>query len=284
MKYAIYNKVRLSLTLSLGLTLSLLLSSCSNISEDERLIYVKPASVNRSVLIEDFTGQRCVNCPNATDEIHRLQEQYGEEAVIAVGIHSGPFGHRTTMSSPLLPLATETGDYYYNHWGVEQQPCAMINRNGKLLYAVTEYAVEVRKVLAEVSPLELSVVNVSINEGKADVLIKCLSLTDAAIEGKIQVWLVEDNIVNTQYMPDGSIDREYLHQHVFRTSLTTDLMGDAYHIAPGEVKNSNFSVELDESWVKENIRVVAFVYNDSDGVIQVVSSPLIQIIDNEDLN
>ena len=68
----------------------LLISACSNIDESERLIYVEPAHVARAVLIEDFTGQRCVNCPNAVAEIERLQEAYGEENVIAVGIHSGP--------------------------------------------------------------------------------------------------------------------------------------------------------------------------------------------------
>jgi hypothetical protein len=29
--------------------------ACSNIDEDDRLIYVKPAAIKRSVLLEDFT-------------------------------------------------------------------------------------------------------------------------------------------------------------------------------------------------------------------------------------
>ena len=42
-------------------------ASCSNIDEGDRLIYVKPAEVGRAVLIEDLTGQRCINCPTGTD-------------------------------------------------------------------------------------------------------------------------------------------------------------------------------------------------------------------------
>ena len=53
----------------------LFLTACSHIDEDDRLIYVKPAEVSRRVLLEDFTGQRCVNCPKANDEIKALQEQ-----------------------------------------------------------------------------------------------------------------------------------------------------------------------------------------------------------------
>ena len=42
-----------------------LFTACDNIPEDDRLIYIKPAAVSRAVLIEDFTGQACVNCPAA---------------------------------------------------------------------------------------------------------------------------------------------------------------------------------------------------------------------------
>ena len=66
--------------------------ACSHIDEEDRLIYVKPAAAQRCVLLEDFTGQRCINCPKANDEIHALQEQYGADTVIAVAIHSGPLG------------------------------------------------------------------------------------------------------------------------------------------------------------------------------------------------
>ena len=34
-----------------------LFTACSDIDENERFEYVKPASVNRAVLIEDFTGR-----------------------------------------------------------------------------------------------------------------------------------------------------------------------------------------------------------------------------------
>ena len=53
--------------------IALLLVACSHIDEGDRLIYVKPADVKRRVLLEDFTGQRCINCPKANDEIKSLQ-------------------------------------------------------------------------------------------------------------------------------------------------------------------------------------------------------------------
>ena len=52
----------------------LLFSACSTqIDEDQRLTYVKPAAVGKNVLLVDFTGQRCINCPTASLEIEKLQ-------------------------------------------------------------------------------------------------------------------------------------------------------------------------------------------------------------------
>ena len=66
--------------------------ACQEVDPNDRLIYVKPAEVGRAVLIEDFTGQKCINCPNGTNAINNIVEAYGEENVVAVGIHSGPLG------------------------------------------------------------------------------------------------------------------------------------------------------------------------------------------------
>lgn len=106
LKNNIYNKFAICAA-------ALSLMACSNIDEDDRFIEVEPVEVAKRVLIEDFTGQRCVNCPNASEMIESLQEQYGAENVIAVGIHSGPFS-KTVTNQP-FPLWTETGDYYLIH-------------------------------------------------------------------------------------------------------------------------------------------------------------------------
>ena len=53
------------------------MAACSHIAEDEQLIEVAvddmPTNeIMRNVLLEDFTGQRCVNCPKAAEIIHQL--------------------------------------------------------------------------------------------------------------------------------------------------------------------------------------------------------------------
>lgn len=241
-----------------------LLAACSNISEDERFIYVKPAQVNRAVLIEDFTGQRCLNCPNATDVINSLQETYGEDAVIGVGIHSGNLGFKG--SATVVGLATDLGDTYYNYYGATYQPVGMVNRHGLTDYIY--WATYVSKALQETAPLELDLdCQYDESAGKVSISVEAMG-TNGATSGKLQLWVLEDSITALQIMPDGSYNAGYVHNHVLRTAVN-GTWGDDFSIAEGEVKTLPYTLTMESLWVPKNVSIVAFVYN-SNGVQQVV--------------
>ena len=260
----------------LGLSL-LTLVACDEVSEGERLIYVPPVEGQRNIIIEDFTGQRCVNCPNATLEIERLQSIYGEESVIAVGIHSGPFGHRSTMTSARLSLCTETGDEYYNHWGIEAQPGALINRSGGAVYDPAQYEQLVRSELEKSTPLQLDIETTFDNGQPSDdgtLTVDVTAMSSRALEGKLQVWLLEDSITDIQMMPDGSTNRAYVHNHVFRASLTNDILGDNLAVTDQQASQTSYSFPLNPAWKVEHLSVVVFFYNDRDGILQAAKTKL----------
>ena len=259
------------------------LTACSNIDEDERLIYVEPAEVNRPVLIEDFTGQACVNCPNATAAIHELQETYGEENVIAVAIHCGPFAHlRSNMGNAFLSdLGTKLGDEYYTRWNIEAQPGVKINR-GAPIYDTNQYAAAVANELKKTSTVHFDAVEFSNNAVLVD-----LSSSDR-VEGRLQVWIVEDSInakdpqtKYQQFMPDGSRRQDYVHNHVFRASLTNDAYGEPVTLEAGNKSYTQvFYLQGNEAldnfehlWQKQNLSAVVFFWNEQQGVMQAIRVP-----------
>ncbi len=241
-----------------------MLTSCSNVDENERLIEVVPVEAGRNVLIEDFTGQNCVNCPNATEEIEKIQHQYGADTVIAVGIHSGPLGFKG--NSKYVGLVTPTGDEYYNYWGIEYQPQGLVNRRyGRLQY--TDWAAKVNAELSGKAPVELEISN-AYNEAEGTVNIDIKSTgVEGVADSKMQVWIIENGITAMQMMPDGKRKLDYVHNHVFRAAVN-GIWGDDFSIQKGEIKTSSYSFKLDAAWVADNISVVAFVY-DKDGIHQV---------------
>ncbi len=253
---------------------AMLMTACSDISEEDRLIYVKPAPVERSVLIEDFTGQMCINCPTATEEIEKLIEQYGEDAIIAVGIHSGPLGFHTRNN--LLGLSTDLGDAYYNHWNLEYQPVGLINRGSPAEY--TAWGTLVREALQKTAPVEIEL-GVAVGDNLQISINTLVRGVDGNTQGKLQLWMVEDSITAFQRMPNGTRNNDYVHNHVFRAAVNGD-WGEDLSVEEGYTVELSHSIALAPEWVSENLAVVAFVYNDN-GVLQVTKARVVPPADEE---
>lgn len=249
-----------------------LMVACDEVSVNDRLIYVEPPQVSRAVLIEDYTGQYCVNCPRATEEIERLIEQYGDSIVIAVAIHSGPFGKSKGEPSPLY---TEVGDMYFNTWGMSAQPIGLIDRLfGSTPFSYTDWAGGVNYEVAIEPPVSfLTDIDYDAETRDAAIEVQTIGLDSALVSGKLQVWLVEDSIDSFQLMPDGSREEHYNHMHVFRASVN-DPWGDALSVSHGQVAVKNYELKLDPAWMPEHCSVVTFLYDDS-GVHQVAKKKLI---------
>ena len=240
--------------------------ACSHIDEDDRLIYVEPTvpnnSVSRCVLLEDFTGQRCVNCPKANDEIHALQQQYGADTVIAVAIHSGPLGFHT--NAKFVGLSTDTGDDYYNHWNLEYQPVGLVNRGVPTEY--TAWNTRIREELQKPAPVSI---NIAVQRNDDELTIRAdVEGIEGTVSGHLQLWVVEDNVTAFQLMPDGTRNDAYLHQHVFRTALN-GAWGEEMTVKEGEHSvTPNYTLKVPAEWKIDDLAIIAFLYNDQ-GVLQV---------------
>ena len=100
--------------------LAVVLGSCTEIPP------VVPALGDRKVLVEEFTGVRCVNCPAGASELENLKGIYGERLVI-VSIHAGDFSPPFTDSR--FDFRTAEGDALEKRLGAPLgYPTAVINR------------------------------------------------------------------------------------------------------------------------------------------------------------
>lgn len=249
-------------------------ASCSNIDEGDRLIYVKPAEVGRAILIEDFTGQKCINCPTGTEIINGIVDTYGEDNVIAVGIHSGPLGF--AGNSKTVGLMTDTGNEYYTRWDKENkmgQPWVIFNRKTSPDSHYNNWAAMVSTIISEKANLSVKIANAY------DAATRTLTTTVEAdgvngiVNGKLQVWIVEDGVKALQMMPDGKSNKEYIHNHVFRAAVN-GTWGEDVTVKEGETTTKQYQYVLPEAWNADNIAVVAFVYNDG-GVENVAKKHLV---------
>ena len=231
--------------------------SCDNIGEDERYITVEGVKAERRVLLQEFTGQRCVNCPAAHQVIEKLEEQYGEDLIV-VSIHAGQFG----IKAPAGLMQVE-GDEYASRWNVTTYPCGVIDMTGGVLNS-DSWATAIRNDLEKPTDLEIDIEAYVIDNNSINITTNMAA--SESVAGSMILWVVENGIVTLQL--DGEVTRtDYVHNNVFRACVN-GVWGQPVKIAPREEFTVNSSIAIDSKWNLDNIYIVGYVYNDS-GVIQV---------------
>ena len=91
------------------------LLACDIIPENDRIKPFEPVETQQRVLLTEFTGMKCVNCPRAAELAHSLLETYPDNFVV-VAMHPAS-NHFTTPEDPLYDLRCEEADEYYKYFG-----------------------------------------------------------------------------------------------------------------------------------------------------------------------
>lgn len=268
--------------LSLCLLAATALHGCSDIADDERLIFVEHkeidagaiAAFKATVLVEDFTGQKCTWCPQGTLVLEEQIALYGKERIIPVAIHSGPLGFKGTAKA--VGLMTQLGVYYWNSNGftsTTSQPTAVFNRH----FTSDErdaWSTYIYNELSRTAKAGLTITNGYDSETRT---LSVSAEWSALAEGDahLQLWLTESNVKAMQ-IDNGVTIQDYTHNHILRDAINGE---DGVEVTLSQTTASQkFTYTLDEKYVAENCDVVAFLYDDS-GVIQATVAPVIKDIE-----
>lgn len=264
------------------LSLLLLVAGCDIIDEKDRVIQTDELHfTNKIVLLEDFTGHKCVNCPVAADEIARLEE-WCEGHLIAVSIHAGSYAN-TSGSAWKTDFRTKAGEAYNDYFKPDGYPAAMVDRvasNGKVTNNnVPTWSSQVIDRLSEESPVEIKLEAVwqpGMEEIKLHAAVDFLRAVGN--EPVLQLWIIEDHIVDAQLMPDNTINTAYLHRHVFRDAIN-DSWGESMGtgLTEGATIKKEYVYQPDITWKKKDLQIVAFVYDrKSHEILQAVKTEIEQ--------
>ncbi|MDE5625446.1 MAG: Omp28 family outer membrane lipoprotein [Muribaculaceae bacterium] len=233
------------------------LPGCNDIDSEERFIELPPIEGNRVVLLEDYTGQSCPNCPEGHRVIEQLVEQYPGK-VVAVSIHAGAFAIPATNPT-YVGLKPAFGDAMSADRGVSEYPAGVVDGQGPSLHA--NWPTAVRDALQVAALCEIEIDGFSYDEATRNLGGTVTVLPGKSASAAIGIWIIEDGIVARQYNVNGdnTWDRNYVHDHVLRSYATNSVWGDPVTLVRDEESSRDFSVILDSTWNVDNISVVAFV-------------------------
>ncbi|MBK8746581.1 MAG: Omp28-related outer membrane protein [Saprospiraceae bacterium] len=255
--------------LSCFLFISFLFNSCS----ETEIIVPKAGEIisDRVVLIEDFTGVKCPNCPNAAREITSLMGRYPKN-VVAVAYHTEFLGSPITEPSEYkskYDFRTQDGEALEGQMGFYLgKPAVSLDRkiyNPLEDYILTSTAVlgNIENELRSIPKAKIMINNTyDFNTRKLIANITIDPVVQTSGEFRIHALVTESDILDSQ--EDNIIFvKEYQHNHVFRQMLT-ELAGDpiGLTLTPGSQIKRTYEFTLPPEngwWVAKNCQVVAFI-------------------------
>ena len=246
---------------------------------------VNPGIISdRVVLVEDFTGASCTNCPGAASTLESLLEKYPNNLIV-IGVHSR-----------FLALPAKSGDPYF--WTPESEdiekflgawdgkPEAAFNRR---LFP-NEKKIRIGKPDTWISYLEQELVvapkvdlniKVTFDSVTRNVHIELKTKALTAINNKLHlhVALTESNILADQKSLTGILS-PYTHNHVLRKLITPtsgEKIADQLDLNATIEKSYDFVLPTDAVlWQADRCSVIAYVSEDENSkyILQAAESKI----------
>lgn len=264
--------------LYLGLLLTI---ACDTVQPPYEENPVVTDSTTKVVLLEEYTGFRCGNCPAAGEIAHQIKEKYPNN-VILLAIHAGSLAmptptHKYDFRSKVM---NELEAYFNIGWGLGT-PNGLVDRtpyNGNLVLPSASWEAAVIDRMKQKAPVK---VNLEPSYDETSRMISCktkLTFLDKGYSSyHLALYVVEDSIVQyqTDYRKNPIDVYDYVHNSIIRDALTST-WGEQISvndIPKGTEISNTFQKAIPETadWRPQWIRIVA-ILTDNDKGYEVIQS------------
>jgi len=216
----------------------------------------------KNVLLEEFTGVRCVNCPKGHELLDNLETQYGSR-FISVSAHSEfqstPYGSDPDLNN----LQADSLDRLLGP--VIAKPSGSIDRKqfpgDSLVVFRNKWATYVAEQMALSAPVNITIdVEYNVSARVANAAITLHYTSADTLDSRLSVMILEDGII-TKQLDEPEIDSSYTQNRVLRKILPS-VSGMPLTISKerGRVIVRSFQFDVPDEWNEENLRAIAFVH------------------------
>lgn len=213
---------------------------------------VSTEAQNRKILIEEFTGIGCSNCPRAHRTSNGIVAAYPGQAFV-INIHQGGYAN-----NQIPDLTTEYGDALYNQSGAGgTYPNGTINRHlfeGDVLAVFdTKWVTTAPQVLDMPSYVNVGA-KASLDWATRKLTVNVevyYTAAPGAASNFVNIAVLQDNIPGNQAgmsnNPAQVINGQYNHMHALRTFLTGQWGDEITGLAEGKLITKTYEKVLPES-------------------------------------
>lgn len=249
----------------------------------------------RKVLLEEFTGQSCINCPGAHVIADQLKDLYGKKLII-IASHVGSFAEPSTTDTNFMKdYRTTMGNAIESQFAVSGLPKGMVNRkklNGSFTFGKDKYGTAISAFLDSLPETPEAYIYLESNfsnsdstiDVKADVTFLNSTLTSGSY--KLCVVITESKIYGAQKNNNAQIGTVptifgYEHKHMLRGDVNGNFGEEILNGTPTlnqKISKTYQNYKLGSTWKPENCTIVAYLYyGDGANQWEVIQAQEIQV-------
>lgn len=278
-----------------------------NAACDTAFTFSSVSSATRNVLVEDFTGHTCGNCPGAAHQLDLLHGTYGDQ-IVAVSIHPNTSFNQVASGSGKYETdwRTEEAEQIFTEFNMPSSlPRLMINRVQSTppfyFFNANQLASEIPSRVGQQANFSIQAEGALLNDRTICAKVEVEILADLTGDYSLLNYLVEDSITDWQtvypgihpnYDTGASSDsyNNYVHRHVLRdvfghfgineggTAGTGSIWGTEINgaLTTGQKKQFVLSLPpISSNWDEHHLSIVSFVYDrNTREVLQVLNTHL----------
>lgn len=234
---------------------------------------------NKKILLEEFTGVKCGNCPDGhamAKELHLAKP----EDVIIVSIHAGYYA---TPSPDMPNFLTDEGTTLNDFFDVTGYPSGMVNRRvfegSTPIVGRSSWTVEAKTIYSETAPVNLWL-DCQYDDFMEEITVTIEGYWTASLDAgsaRLGIALLQNNIQG--YQAGSGVSDEYIHQHVLRDYLTDAFGDEITDCTEGQYFSKTYTYTLPEKYentevVPEQMEIIAFVAESEYNVLNATSQKL----------
>ncbi len=224
---------------------------------------VSTSPQNRVVMLEEFTGINCPNCPPGhTLASNLLNSNPGQMFVVAYHPNNSNYTN-PSAGQPDFRRAYPAAFYSTPYCGTSRfMPSAFIGRepgsNGEKITGTGGWTTAVNTIKTQPSPVNVGVAAVYNSLSNVlSITVQAYYTSTVTDANTIFVTLAENGIVG--YQSNGSAN--YIHNHVFREAFTAQWGDPIANRTQGSMNTYTYTFTNVPNYVMANCEVSAFVYN-----------------------
>jgi hypothetical protein len=220
----------------------------------------------KNVLIEEFTGVRCLNCPQGHAELRSLKLAYPGR-VIGLSLHSFIQDEVYPYSKvDLKSVIAQRIEQYLLYPGFKPNGAIdRVNFSGgqTVCNDYLDWATLLPQRMSVATPVNL-LVTPTFNATSGELLIdvKAHYTQDQTEPNKLSLFLVEDSIVTAQLQPNNTVDTNYIHNEIVR-EVYSDTLGDKleHDLKRGTTVQRVYKVNVSgKNYEYKHLKVLAFIH------------------------